>query len=94
MAKRKKVPRKAQQAAPAAQAKPAAAPNPFERLHSRKKFSILGKRARGEQRPTGKLRSEAVEKVCSAATCLFAPEHAQQALGQSSSYDCALSCHL
>ena len=81
MAKRKKIPRKAQQAAPAAQAKPAAAPNPFERLHSRKKFSILGKRARGEQRPTGKLRSEAVEKVCCAAPCLFAAERAQQALG-------------
>ena len=70
------MPRKAQQAAPAAQAKAAAAPNPFERLHSRKKFSILGKRARGEQRPTGKLRSEAVEKVCSAALCAPASERA------------------
>ena len=71
------MPRKAQQAAPAAQAKPAAAPNPFERLHSRKKFSILGKRARGEQRPAGKLRSEAVEKVRFAVSCAFATERAQ-----------------
>lgn len=64
MAKKKKAPRKAQLAAAAAEAKAAAAPNLFERLHSRKKFSILGKRAKGEQRPSGKLRSEAVEKVC------------------------------
>ncbi|KAK9839415.1 hypothetical protein WJX81_000656 [Elliptochloris bilobata] len=62
MAKRRKAPRKAQQAAAAAVSKPAAASNPFERLHSRKKFAILGKRAKGEQRPSGKLRSEAVEK--------------------------------
>lgn len=64
MAKKKKAPRKAQLAAAVAEAKAAAAPNLFERLHSRKKFSILGKRAKGEQRPSGKLRSEAVEKVC------------------------------
>jgi len=63
MVKRKKLPRKAQAAATAAEAKAAAAPNMFERLHSRKKFSVLGKRAKGEQRATGKLRSEAVERV-------------------------------
>ncbi len=50
MVKRKKLPRKAQAAATAAEAKAAAAPNMFERLHSRKKFSVLGKRAKGEQR--------------------------------------------
>jgi len=63
MVKRKKLPRKAHAAATAAEAKAAAAPNMFERLHSRKKFSVLGKRAKGEQRATGKLRSEAVERV-------------------------------
>lgn len=37
--------------------------NLFERLWNRKKFDIVGKKVKGEQRALGKARTEAVEKV-------------------------------
>eukprot|EP00898_Chlorokybus_atmophyticus_P003514 jgi/Chlat1/4163/Chrsp27S04265 len=44
-----------------AAAKPSAV-NPFERLHNRKKFDVLGRKLKGEQRNVGKARSDALEK--------------------------------
>ena len=37
--------------------------NMFERLWNRRKFDVLGKRVKGEQKKVGKARSDAVEKV-------------------------------
>ena len=46
-------------------AKPAAeaAPNPFELLHSRKKFDVLGQKKKGVAKKTTKSRNEAMQKV-------------------------------
>lgn len=38
-------------------------PNPFETIWSRRKFDILGKKKKGEQRRVGLARSIAIEKV-------------------------------
>lgn len=43
-------------------------PNLFERMFNRKKFDVLGKKAKGQQRKLGQSRSEAVEKVRSHVT--------------------------
>ncbi len=40
-----------------------AAPNPFELLHSRKKFNILGQKKKGVAKKTTRSRNEAVQKV-------------------------------
>ncbi|XP_050372311.1 uncharacterized protein LOC126790198 [Argentina anserina] len=37
-------------------------PNPFETIWSRRKFDILGKKRKGEERRVGRARSEAIEK--------------------------------
>ena len=38
-------------------------PNPFESLYNNKKFNVLGKPAKGQQRKAGKARAEGNEKV-------------------------------
>lgn len=38
--------------------------NPFERMWNRRKFDVLGKKTKGEQRKVGQSRSRAVEMVC------------------------------
>lgn len=45
-------------------------PNLFERMFNRKKFDILGKKAKGQQKKLGQSRSEAVEKVRSRVAAL------------------------
>lgn len=42
---------------------PVAKPNPFETVWSRRKFDILGKKRKGEERRIGLARSLAIEKV-------------------------------
>lgn len=42
----------------------ASLPNPFETIWSRRKFDILGKKRKGEERRIGLARSLAIEKVC------------------------------
>lgn len=44
--------------------KSAAAKNAFEQIRTRKKFNILGKKAKGDTKRTTQMRSAAVEKVC------------------------------
>ena len=39
------------------------ADNPFEQLHQHKKFDVLGKRSKGNQRKLIKSRTDAVDKV-------------------------------
>ena len=46
-----------------------AEPSPFERLSNKKRFSVMGRKLKGETRQLGKLRSEASERVRLAA-CL------------------------
>ena len=48
-------------------------PNKFELLHSRKKFSVLGKKVKGENRSRLQSRSDAIDKVgqCHSAARLF-----------------------
>ena len=41
----------------------ASKPNPFETIWSRRKFDILGKKRKGEERRVGLARSRAIEKV-------------------------------
>lgn len=41
----------------------ASQPNPFETIWSRRKFDILGKKRKGEERRNGLARSLAIEKV-------------------------------
>lgn len=43
--------------------KSAAAKNAFEQIRTRKKFNILGKKAKGDTKRTTQMRSAAVEKV-------------------------------
>lgn len=38
-------------------------PNPFETIWSRRKFDILGKKRKGEERRIGRARSLAIQKV-------------------------------
>jgi hypothetical protein len=38
-------------------------PNLFERMFNRKKFDVLGKKSKGQQRKIGQARSDAVERV-------------------------------
>lgn len=47
----------------AAKGEPGAKLNPFERLWNRRKFDVLGKKTKGEQRKIGQSRSRAVEMV-------------------------------
>ncbi|KVI05292.1 hypothetical protein Ccrd_016388 [Cynara cardunculus var. scolymus] len=42
---------------------PAAKPNPFETIWSRRKFDILGKKRKGEERRIGLARTLAIEKA-------------------------------
>ncbi|KAJ0736886.1 putative nucleolar protein [Helianthus annuus] len=42
---------------------PATKPNPFETIWSRRKFDILGKKRKGEERRIGLARSLAIEKA-------------------------------
>jgi nucleolar protein 14 len=48
-------------------------PNPFETIWSRRKFDILGKKRKGEERRIGLARSLAVEKVRTSFTPLPLP---------------------
>lgn len=43
--------------------KPVSVPNPFESIWSRRKFDVVGKRRKGEERRIGLARSLAMEKV-------------------------------
>lgn len=45
--------------------------NPFETIWSRRKFDILGKKRKGEQRRIGEARSSAIEKVKKGCTFFF-----------------------
>ena len=47
--------------------------NMFERLWNRRKFDVLGKKVKGEQKKVGKARSDAVEKVRCQCQGHFAP---------------------
>ena len=47
----------------AARAQPEQRSNPFEELHNRKKFSILGRRAKGDKARKLQARTDAVAKV-------------------------------
>lgn len=44
-------------------------PNPFESIWSRRKFDVLGKKRKGEERRIGLARSHAIEKVASLDNC-------------------------
>ena len=57
--KKRKVPERFGTTKPAAEA----APNPFELLHSRKKFDVLGQKKKGVAKKTTKSRNEAMIKV-------------------------------
>ena len=62
----KKNKRKKNRNAPDAVAMKVKAPkasNPFETIWSRRKFDILGKKRKGEERRIGQARSRAIEKV-------------------------------
>jgi hypothetical protein len=39
-------------------------PNPFEQLYTRKKFDVLGTKAKGATKKITKSRNDASEKVC------------------------------
>jgi hypothetical protein len=42
---------------------PSVQPNKFETLYNRKKFNVLGKKTKGDQKARGKARSDGTEKV-------------------------------
>jgi hypothetical protein len=44
-------------------AAPSVQPNKFETLYNRKKFNVLGKKTKGDQKARGQARSDGTEKV-------------------------------